>query len=717
MESHYLAELHAMRGQEERTKPERLTPNRPEKTKEAVLPAPKPIPPGLHPSMVPSHHALPGLVSAHGLYLGPGGVGTALSSAIMLQRTNEEERWLARQRKLRQEKEDRQYQVSEFRQQVLEQHLDLGRPDLVVEAHRSLPNHLDPGGRDLLSHLGAPPPLISPKPPMPPREHNPPPTPLWNPVSLIDTSADSRHSHEPSGPTHYDLARLAAGPSGKQEDGARRRDGGGTMDKYLPLRGPPGLPEPSTFLAELEKSTQSFFSQQRASLSLSSQYSDVGGAAKSAAGMKGFPGLQGPGRHNQGPPAVLLGVPGLGSQPLSLTGLSSSGPDTTLIYDEVLQQNRRPVSYYYELDDSYDESDEEEVRGHLRRVSEQPPLKLDDSSEKMDFLGVFSLTTVGRRDELVQQKRRKRRRMLRERSPSPGGPPSAKRAPPPLPPAPPPLSTRFTPEEMDRAPELEDKNPPARSPDDTARAPGQSEDPPVAPPHSPSGRGLPSPGGPHRAATPLGDTLRPKEPLPSAVYPDKSRGPGGEGPPPKRSSNLLGGLQPPHAMQPKEGPAGLNGRSKPWDSFTPEEFAQQFHESVLQSTQKALQKHKGGATGATESSHLQDSSVRYNIPELQCGRWQGIESIFEAYHEYIEEQSVERQVLQSQCRRLEAQNYNLSLTAEQLSHSMGELMSQRQKLALEREKLQAELEHFRKCLTLPQTHWPRGGHYKGYPPR
>ena len=37
----------------------------------------------------------------------------------------------------------------------------------------------------------------------------------------------------------------------------------------------------------------------------------------------------------------------------------------------------------------------------------------------------------------------------------------------------------------------------------------------------------------------------------------------------------------------------------------------------------------------------------------------------------LPEQGVERQVLQSQCRRLEAQNYNLSLTAEQLSHSMG----------------------------------------------
>lgn len=74
------------------------------------------------------------------------------------------------------------------------------------------------------------------------------------------------------------------------------------------------------------------------------------------------------------------------------------------------------------------------------------------SAQKLEFLGVFGLTTVGRRDELVQQKRRKRRRMLRERSPSPPASHS-KRTPPP----PPQLSTRFTPEEMDRAPELEDK--------------------------------------------------------------------------------------------------------------------------------------------------------------------------------------------------------------------------------------------------------------------
>lgn len=40
-----------------------------------------------------------------------------------------------------------------------------------------------------------------------------------------------------------------------------------------------------------------------------------------------------------------------------------------------------PPGYYYDLDDSYDESDEEEVRAHLRCVAQQPPLKLDTSSE------------------------------------------------------------------------------------------------------------------------------------------------------------------------------------------------------------------------------------------------------------------------------------------------------------------------------------------------
>lgn len=126
---------------------------------------------------------------------------------------------------------------------------------------------------------------------------------------------------------HYDLSRLAPGTS-KYEDGVRRRDGG-PLEKYAPLRCPPGLPEPSTFLADLEKSTQSFFSQP--SLSLSSQY-ELEGASKNSSVLKTLPGHS---RHIQG-----LGA-GPGVSQVAPLGL---GPDTMLIYDEFLQQHRRPVS-------------------------------------------------------------------------------------------------------------------------------------------------------------------------------------------------------------------------------------------------------------------------------------------------------------------------------------------------------------------------------------
>lgn len=194
------------------------------------------------------------------------------------------------------------------------------------------PNHHEPGSRDLHPHLGAPPPLISPKPNQPPREHHPPPpTTLWNPASLIETASESRRNHEPSGMGHYELSRLPPGLS-KYEDGARRRDGG-VMEKYSPLKGPPGLPEPNTFLADLEKSTQSFFSQQRASLSLSSQY-ELEGSGKSNAGLKS---LQGHSRQGQ----ALGIVTGTGMGQVATLGIV---PDTMLIYDEFLQQHRRPVS-------------------------------------------------------------------------------------------------------------------------------------------------------------------------------------------------------------------------------------------------------------------------------------------------------------------------------------------------------------------------------------
>ncbi|XP_041046778.1 genetic suppressor element 1 isoform X2 [Carcharodon carcharias] len=807
MENHYLhvPELHSLRGQQidDRVKAaERLTPNRTDKPKEFALTCPKAVHPNLHQSPI-SHHAVPTLISNHTGFLPPGS-----SSAMLLQRNNEEEKWMAKQRQLRQEKEDRQCQVSEFRQQVLEQHLDIGRPGSHNEVEhrdsvRSGHSHHELCSRDQPQQLGAPPPLISPKPQH--KEHHSSPAVLWNPVTLMDNHTEARRNHDHhvlnNYAGHYDSHRQP-GPLVKMEkihgheESIKRREG---PEKYQPPRGPSSLEHSAHThsygppFAELEKSAQSILNQQRMSMPFPGQYSDMSLLHKSAPAY----------RQPHGP-------------------LRAPGP--MYVYDELLQRHRRLISkldleekkrkeakekgYYYDFDDSYDESDEEEVRAHLRRVAEQPPLKLDDSSEKLDFLRVFSLTTQAQREELLKQKRRKRRRMLMERSPSPPPIPNKRQAP-----SPRPLPTsKYSADEMNSTPDLAEKKrfltsfslahilpekrkeketliemihsikqktrpseapfkylapPSCSSPSSSQNAAAadssnvhsaaDSDRPPSATPAVPSLPELRKSAEPIRPELPKASevTARPKEP---GLHSDKSRPL--EGPVGSRTvsvlTNATGALQ-------KENSAAvhsLNEKSKPWEVFMAEDFAQQFHESVLQSTQRALQKHKGTtATLTAEQNHKLDASVRYNIPEMHsasgtlfthqngqhaatqtrkgmvCEReeesdneddeeeedsrpfhskWQGIEAVFEAYQEYVEEQNVERQILQAQCRRLETFHYNLSLTAEQLSLSMSELLAQKQKLASERERLQSELDHLRKCLALPTMHWSRS-YFKSYP--
>ncbi|XP_011783441.1 PREDICTED: genetic suppressor element 1 isoform X1 [Colobus angolensis palliatus] len=806
-----VAELHGLRGHttEERGKPsEQLTPTRAEKLKDAGLQAPKPVQHPLHPVPTP-HHTVPSLISNHGIFSLP---SSSAATALLIQRTNEEEKWLARQRRLRQEKEDRQSQVSEFRQQVLEQHLDMGRPPVPVEAEhrpesttRPGPNRHEPGGRDPPQHFGGPPPLISPKPQL-----HAAPTALWNPVSLMDNTLETRraeshsvHSH----PTAFEPSRQAAVPlvkvervfcPEKAEEGPRKREPA-PLDKYQPPPPPPREggslehqpfpPGPGPFLAELEKSTQTILGQQRASLPQAATFGELSGPLK-------------PGSPYR-PPAP-------------------RAPDPAYIYDEFLQQRRRLVSkldleerrrreaqekgYYYDLDDSYDESDEEEVRAHLRCVAEQPPLKLDTSSEKLEFLQLFGLTTQQQKEELVAQKRRKRRRMLRERSPSPPTIQSKRQTPSPRLA----LSTRYSPDEMNNSPNFEEKkkfltifnlthisaekrkdkerlvemlramkqkalsaavadsltNSPRDSPAVSLSEPATQQasldvEKPVGVAASLSDIPKATEPGKLEQVRPQ-ELSRVQELAPASGEKARlSEAPGG-----KKSLSMLHYIR---GAASKDIPVPLshstNGKSKPWEPFVAEEFAHQFHESVLQSTQKALQKHKGSmAVLSAEQNHKVDTSVHYNIPELQSSsrvppprhngqqepptvrqgpptqemdrdseeeeeeededgeddeeaprrKWQGIEAIFEAYQEHIEEQNLERQVLQTQCRRLEARHYSLSLTAEQLSHSVAELRSQKQKMVSERERLQAELDHLRKCLALPAMHWPRG-YLKGYP--
>uniref|UniRef100_A0A8C0FWA1 Gse1 coiled-coil protein n=1 Tax=Bubo bubo TaxID=30461 RepID=A0A8C0FWA1_BUBBB len=193
-----------------------------------------------------------------------------------------------------------------------------------------------------------------------------------------------------------------------------------------------------------------------------------------------------------------------------------------------------------------------------------------------------------------------------------------------------------------------------------------------------------------------------------------------DGHPGKKALSILSYVRGP---LPKDIPVPLshsmNGKSKPWEPFIAEEFAHQFHESVLQSTQKALQKHKGNGgdggsrVGNTRVGPLGGGRPPCTHPPNPAGVWHQEKEKKAWWGEEINTLRG-RQVLQTQCRRLEAQHYSLSLTAEQLSHSMAELRTQKQKMVSERERLQAELDHLRKCLALPAMQWSRG-YFKGYP--
>lgn len=139
-----------------------------------------------------------------------------------------------------------------------------------------------------------------------------------------------------------------------------------------------------------------------------------------------------------------------------------------------------------------------------------------------------------------------------------------------------------------------------RAPPVANSAPPLPKELPVPPllldPDKPVGIAVSVPEGQKMAEPSRLDQLRPQE-LPrakeSATTPaEKPRL--SDGHPGKKALSILSYVRGP---LPKDIPVPLshsmNGKSKPWEPFIAEEFAHQFHESVLQSTQKALQKHKG----------------------------------------------------------------------------------------------------------------------------
>ncbi|MEQ2210241.1 hypothetical protein XENOCAPTIV_010343, partial [Xenoophorus captivus] len=157
------------------------------------------------------------------------------------------------------------------------------------------------------------------------------------------------------------------------------------------------------------------------------------------------------------------------------------------------------------------------------------------------------------------------------------------------------LTTQYSAEQMDSTPELEEKKDfllmfnlshvsPQQRKGDHSTAPLQPQ---------PNGHlylESPSPSPPCSQKHKQNDTLKPSMDsqvscIPPLLAPHHGKSETTE----TQSNRKLQVLQNGTAHQKKEPGPMLNGRSRPWERFTPDAFAQRFHQAVLQSTQSTVQ--------------------------------------------------------------------------------------------------------------------------------
>ncbi|GFQ67879.1 DUF3736 domain-containing protein [Trichonephila clavata] len=140
------------------------------------------------------------------------------------------------------------------------------------------------------------------------------------------------------------------------------------------------------------------------------------------------------------------------------------------------------------------------------------------------------------------------------------------------------------------------------------------------------------------------------------------------------------------------------------------DFVQEFHNSVLQTTQMQLAEKKNISPAVSVESSFQRSPLNtisdksdwlafeYRPPF----RWPGIEAIMESYECHISEQSMEKKFLIESCQKLKAFNEKSNLEVECLQKKTEELMKEKHILDCKRqdlqnsfEKLKLFIQHFR----------------------
>lgn len=431
--------------------------------------------------------------------------------------------------------------------------------------------------------------------------------------------------------------------------------------------------------------------------------------------------------------------------------------------EQKMRESRLNGSYVSDDSDSEDVTvQDERRRERLLLIANGPPCAIEKSPRKLKFLKHFGLTTNEIRSEIDHERKRKRRKIYRERSVSPVIVEDNERQTSPL--RIPhhisqdslnrekdyqfkayflyPLGLEAVTAERRREMEIirhacerekqrrlklkpEPKPPKANSTDLNGHTPSQK----ALPSATSSGGGVKRKHSEMENSSPTGSSSEPTSRISLGQLQERH---------PATQVPSQHGAAPPTTAQSARPLAENRAIIFPQDSRDPKrriskEFAQEFHESVLQTTrqQQEIARHQGrpdevryhigdrsqsgprtkivkeeplalSSDGQSGSDVPPDtvprarpSSSANNTPPL---RWPGIEAIMEAYQQHLQEHREEKNVLQDQCKHLKSKNIELNKLAEHLSARMSELLASKSRADDERATHQSAIDGLKRCL-------------------
>ncbi|XP_071784922.1 uncharacterized protein [Asterias amurensis] len=145
-----------------------------------------------------------------------------------------------------------------------------------------------------------------------------------------------------------------------------------------------------------------------------------------------------------------------------------------------------------------------------------------------------------------------------------------------------------------------------------------------------------------------------------------------------------------------------------------EGFAQEFHQSVLRTTQESMAHQRVGTSSQNNSAQTETTrrdrlvSLTNNegaVPRSNAAvcskgqfQWPGVETVMDSFQRYTREQELEKSVLLDQQGRLRLCNGELSSTADQLRLKMADMMERKHTMQREQEAYLRDLHHLQKYI-------------------